>query len=322
MELTEIDIPKNVIRIGEKAFYVCTKLKTVVFSGNAPTIGSNAFGSNTTTVYYPSYNSTWISNVLQNYGGTIKWVPYTGAAPASTLKMGSNSISAMSTYPGDYNTEIKDNVQVKTASFEGLVAGEEYALLVLVDMGAENTLSPENLLYIEQGTALEDGTLSFEYVQRTDTDISYVLACGPSSKNLSDAVITFPEMEADGEVRAVEPTVVYDGKTLTEGVDYIIVGTVDYTTGGTYTCYIRGIYDYAGLVTCTYTVEGDYILGDANGDGAVKAADSLMAKRIAAGIDTPTALQEKALDVNGDEKINSADTNLISRFIAGIILEF
>ena len=65
-----------------------------------------------------------------------------------------------------------------------------------------------------------------------------------------------------------------------------------------------------------------YVLGDANGDGEVKTADSLMAKRIAAGIDTPTELQEIALDVNGDGKINSADTNLISRFIAGIIIEF
>ena len=78
--------------------------------------------------------------------------------------------------------------------------------------------------------------------------------------------------------------------------------------------------------SCTVCGEAEplpeYVLGDANGDGEVKTADSLMAKRIAAGIDTPTALQEKALDVNGDDKINSADTNLISRFIAGIIIEF
>ena len=81
--------------------------------------------------------------------------------------------------------------------------------------------------------------------------------------------------------------------------------------------------DESAYCVCSVCGESSpLVLGDANGDGEVKTADSLMAKRIAAGIDTPTALQEKALDVNGDEKINSADTNLISRFIAGIIIEF
>lgn len=69
-------------------------------------------------------------------------------------------------------------------------------------------------------------------------------------------------------------------------------------------------------------IEVVIVLGDANGDGEVKTADSLLAKRIAAGIDTPTPVQEQALDVNGDGYINAADTNLISRFIAGIIIEF
>ena len=48
--------------------------------------------------------------------------------------------------------------------------------------------------------------------------------------------------------------VVYDSETLVEGVDYTLVGTVSFTEAGEYTCYIRGIRDYTGLVECTYTV--------------------------------------------------------------------
>jgi hypothetical protein len=88
----------------------------------------------------------------------------------------------------------------------------------------------------------------FSYVQRETTDIAYVVACGASNKNLENAEITFPEMTADGELQVVNPAVVYDGETLTEGRDYTIVGSVSFTQGGTYTCYIRGIHNYTGLV--------------------------------------------------------------------------
>ena len=94
--LENISIPNSVINIGSKAFQNCVCLKTVVipdgvkainenafnncqnlsvikFSGNAPTIQNNAFGKVTATAFYPANNSTWISNVLQNYGGKITW---------------------------------------------------------------------------------------------------------------------------------------------------------------------------------------------------------------------------------------------------------
>ena len=61
-------------------------------------------------------------------------------------------------------------------------------------------------------------------------------------------------MIADGELQAVDPTVVYDGKTLTEGLDYVIVGTTSFNDAGTYACSIRGIHNYTGLVECTYSV--------------------------------------------------------------------
>ena len=113
-----------------------------------------------------------------------------------------------------------------------------------------------------------------KYAKREDVKQSYVMVVGPSGKDLKDAVITFPAMEADGELHTVNPTVVYDGKTLTEGKDYNILGAGSYVKPGEYVCYIQGIHDYSGLVTCTYTVEGG-IPGDVDLNGNVDVDDVL-----------------------------------------------
>ena len=262
--LHSINIPDNILTVGDSAFGECANLNTIVFSGDVPEFGSIPFHNVTATIYYPANNTTWTSDVMQDYGGTITWVSYTPTetATASVEQTGtimatysSSIVQAMSVFGGEYETEVQEEYVLKTASFSSLVPGEDYILLAMVSIEAEDVLSSDNLLYIDQGTAGEDGTLVFQYVQRVNTDTSYVMACGASDKDLSDATITFPEMYADSDIQAVEPTVVYDGETLVESKDYVIVGTVDYTEAGEYTCYIRGIYDYTGLVACTYTVD-------------------------------------------------------------------
>ncbi len=52
-----------------------TNLKSVIFTGDAPTFDDNAFGNLTTTAYYPADNPTWTKSVRQNYGGKITWKP-------------------------------------------------------------------------------------------------------------------------------------------------------------------------------------------------------------------------------------------------------
>ena len=79
--LTSIEIPDSVTAIGYYAFVRCSSLSRIQFSGNAPEFvsgeWSNIFYNVTATAYYPAGNPTWTSDVMQNYGGTITWVPYT-----------------------------------------------------------------------------------------------------------------------------------------------------------------------------------------------------------------------------------------------------
>ena len=74
--LTSISIPGNVNEIEDAVFYDCDKLETILFKGDSPEFDDSAFQGLIATVYYPANNPTWTSDVMQNYGGTITWVPY------------------------------------------------------------------------------------------------------------------------------------------------------------------------------------------------------------------------------------------------------
>ena len=292
--LKTVTLPASLDTVGDYSFANCSALTKLTFSGDMPFFCNNSFKGDVLTIYYPDNNDTWTDSDMVNYGGTINWVAYTlGADGAMIVNTGDGAvvveptaedlpeeeesgISVMQTgleapdrdigeekdvlnpdaiYGGEYSTEITDTYTLKTASFKGLLPGGEYLLLALKQTDAVDPLAADNLLYVDQGQATEDGTLVFTYVPRETVNVSYVIACGPSTKNLKDAVITIPEMTADGQVQAVNPLVVYDGKTLTEGEDYVLSGQVSFTEAGTYTCVIEGIRNYTGTQECTYTVQ-------------------------------------------------------------------
>jgi hypothetical protein len=241
----------------------------VYFTGDAPTIDSWAFENVIATCHYPAGNATWTADVLQDYEGEIAWVADSTGGGAGhpfeilrpNLPTQKPAVMPTGIYGGEYGAEEDAGVYYKTASFANLTPGAQYVMVAVIDANAEDLLAPENLLYIHQTVAAEDGTVSFRYIQRVPTEPSFVMLCGAGDRDLKDAQITFPAMYADTRLRAVNPSVVYAGETLVEGIDYVVVGKVDYTDAGTYECMIRGIRKYTGLVSCTYTVhESEVIL--------------------------------------------------------------
>ncbi len=77
--LLRITIPASVTEMQRSVFESCYGLKEIYFKGDAPTIdtaGNGFLRAVTATVYYPAGNATWTEEVMQQYGGTITWVPY------------------------------------------------------------------------------------------------------------------------------------------------------------------------------------------------------------------------------------------------------
>ena len=58
----------NVTSIGDLAFWGCTSLVSLIFTGNAPTIiGDDVFNTTGCTIYYPEGDRTWEDDILDNF---------------------------------------------------------------------------------------------------------------------------------------------------------------------------------------------------------------------------------------------------------------
>lgn len=66
-------------------------------------------------------------------------------------------------------------------------------------------------------------------------------------------------------------------------------------------------------------VNGKFLLGDANGDGAVNAADASMILQYSVRLIDESAFSFEAADVNHSESVSSADASIILQVVAGYI---
>lgn len=141
------------------------------------------------------------------------------------------------------------------AQFSGLLANEIYNFYAVKERNTENALLPDNLLYIGQYTADENGSLSVPYVMREDYDTPEVFVVGLVRKDIAAAQITVPDFTYDGSRHLVEAEVACDGQTLKEGTDYEIYGDCLVTEPGEYHVEIRGAGEYGGSMDVTFHVK-------------------------------------------------------------------
>lgn len=76
----------------------------------------------------------------------------------------------------------------------------------------------------------------------------------PAKKSVADATAVAAKATYDGSVKAAKMTVTLDGKTLVEGVDFIIANNTK-VNAGVYLLKIRGIGQYTGTQNVRYTIQ-------------------------------------------------------------------
>ena len=150
--LTDVTVGNSVTSVGRGAFSSCRALKKIVFEGNAPTIAEWTFANITTTAYYPAGNETWTSDVMQDYSGSVTWVPYeTAEAIVGGVRYDTLAEALAAAKSGDTVTLTKDTVGTGNAivrtgvilDLNGYTLTADYVFAVnganVVDNSVENT---------------------------------------------------------------------------------------------------------------------------------------------------------------------------------------
>ena len=149
--------------------------------------------------------------------------------------------------------EAASDTLVSPMTYTGLVPNAIYNFYIM--QVPDDGISSDNLLYITQMQADENGSLSvpFEYEAEVLSSEA-VLVCAQKT-DISAAEITIEDMEYTGEEQAAEPKVVLNGVTLVEDEDYELAGDYVATEIGSYVVRIQGIGNYTGSVEKEYRIK-------------------------------------------------------------------
>lgn len=202
--LTEITIPSGVTSIAENAFKNCSSLTKIVIPVSVTKIGAGAFhnfSSIKRDVYYTGTQEQWnriqigdnndftMTTIHYNYssGGT-----FGGGGGGGRLSLDDDAPSVENSITTGTATEKSGTYY---AAFENAKAGKEY--VVLVSRAKYNSLSADNLIYINQITADADGELTVPFRTAADAaEMTYVVAC--AQDDATDPTPADPDTPSSG----------------------------------------------------------------------------------------------------------------------------
>ncbi|SFD32563.1 dockerin type I domain-containing protein [Ruminococcus albus] len=251
---------------------------------------------------------TWGNNEYGQLGdGTTEYklVPTKIAGPTDDIQTTHKALNAAPAQPETPETE---------PLFTGLKANETYNLYAFKDLA--NGMTNENLLYITQQTADENGSIDFKYKLKTNNAGTW-LAVPMGRKDISSAEVKIEDLKYTGESQIVTPTVKLNDVTLSEGIDYYLEGDYSVTEPGEYTVTIVGIGLYTGRINVGFKVISNLRIGDVNGDGSINITDITKTAAHVKGKKLLSKEQQKRADINGDSKITITDITKIAAHVKG-----
>lgn len=186
--LTGITVPEGVTSIGKEAFRGCRKLTSITLPEGMTSIGRFAFYAcdGLMDVTYHSTMERWEKISIEsnnNYllNATIH------CTDGDIVPNTENSITTGTASTSDSKFQ---------ATFADAKAGKEY--VVLVSRAKYNSLSADNLIYINQITADADGELTVPFRTAADAaEMTYVVAC--AQDDATDPTPADPDTPSSGD---------------------------------------------------------------------------------------------------------------------------
>ena len=172
--LFEVVVPKSVGTVEKGAFKACYAMTYIEFENSSCSIADYEETICENATIYGLANST-ASDYASKYNRTFVTV-----SPATYMLLyNANAIPSLLTNSIKYTT-----------SRSNAIAGEEYVLIVLTNHSDISGFDSEDLLYIDQKTATENGGISFDYIPRTNSQcVAYIIGKG-SNSTIEQTIVT------------------------------------------------------------------------------------------------------------------------------------
>ena len=145
--LNSVVLPESITYLGNGVFG-SSNVEQIYFSGDAPQFQKHTLSHITATAYYPADNPTWTEDVMQQYAGTVTWVPYDGEIPEQPEGI-----------PGDINGDGKVNNKDASALFQHLSGWDVEVDEARLDVNGDGKVNNK------------DASLLFQYLSGWDVEI-------------------------------------------------------------------------------------------------------------------------------------------------------
>lgn len=323
-----ITLPNSLTVIDDELFKFCKDL-TLYVPESVKYIGAEAFVETTGVAYFKSDYPQ-----IDHLYGCFFWTHMTWCYPAGNETWKNKDEVYNGTYvytkPYDYenNCHATENISVQslsravaavdssqTADLNGLVPNENYIIASVKSADEKDMLSDDNLLYITQTTADENGCVSLNYLPKEETENSVIVYYGANIKN---AEVTIEPIYYNENEQQADYSVSYGGKVLTKDVDYTISIDENVTELGNYSVKITGIGGYCGTKYVTFSVA--LKAGDVDCDGFVDINDVTALQTYLSQIDNMSYYQKNSSDVTKDNVIDINDATMIQRYCAELCM--
>lgn len=303
--LERIVLPQTSIYFAEGVFMGCKNLKTVIFTGDAPSFyyaqfdGYYQFEDVVADCYYPLNNDTWDSFGKGNYGGTLTW---NGYDPTSEGDGGGDGENV-----GEEEGEDSD---VAGGSGDGSGSGDSESGDTDSTGGSEDGEGDSGEGGSGEGGSGEGGSSDGDSESGSSNKIE--ITVNNVGSETTGATIGTP---TDGWVEG--------NNTFTVTCESACVVGVSNDGGSTYTRLTatateeENTYSFTVDNMTSNTILSVLLLGDVNGDGEITTADLTKLKAVVLGKTTMDNLNILAGDTNGTGDISTSDVTKLKAVLLG-----